>query len=304
MAIRFIGGDVTDTGPIGVIARFLLAAEVSDEESARELLTGNSRHGFDINAIAITSGTVRFDDVVMEAGNHVVPTIIEDEDGAEEMPFILREEGGELLIDFDATIARLMGVSMDDFLEEMGESVADDVETGVEGVGKLLSAGLEILADGASPLDAFEDPPGDNEPGQWHIPDPAAADFRERMLDIAFDLVRAFPSPFRPSRDVVDSDEWKAEGASVTTERYGTEEAGLQRNETLSDTGEQRRHTVEVAGYGMPDARELRLFWLEAGAPGEAPVLTVFVQAVAPLATHAGIREYLVEHFGWEDPLG
>ena len=82
MTIEFIGGDAADTGPIGLVARFILAAVDDDEEAASELLTENSRQGFDIAAIAIEEGTVSFDDLVEENGDSVVPTLIEDEDGA------------------------------------------------------------------------------------------------------------------------------------------------------------------------------------------------------------------------------
>ena len=51
-------------------------------------------------------------------------TILEDADGPTEMPFILREEDGEFRINFEATLAGLMGDSPDRILEQLVEFMA------------------------------------------------------------------------------------------------------------------------------------------------------------------------------------
>ena len=126
MGIQFSGGGPEDTGPIGLVARFLLAAAEDDWDTAEDLLTENSRFDFDIDAVAVTDATITFEDVVEEYGETIVPTLIEDEDGMDEMPYIVREEAGRLLIDYDASVTRQLGVSMEDFEDVLSEDWDDD----------------------------------------------------------------------------------------------------------------------------------------------------------------------------------
>ena len=132
MSIVFVRGGPEDSGPIGLVARFILAVAEDEWDAAEDLLTENSRVGFDLDAVAVTDATVSFEDVVVEFGDTVVPTLIEDEDGMEEMPYIIREEGGRQLIDYDASITRQMGVTMDDLGELLEMDDPDGGEVGGE----------------------------------------------------------------------------------------------------------------------------------------------------------------------------
>ena len=129
MSIKFVGGGPEDSGPIGLVARFILATAEDEWDAAESLLTENSRVGFDLDAVAVANATVSFEDVVVEFGDTVVPTLIEDEDGMEEMPYIIREENGRQLIDYDASVTRQMGVSVVD-LDDLLDSDADDAVAG------------------------------------------------------------------------------------------------------------------------------------------------------------------------------
>ena len=82
-----------------MIARFIEASAARDTDAALAILTAGSREGFDINGTSFEEATIHIGEVESEEGHFVVSTSLEDEDGANEMPFVVREEGGELRVD-------------------------------------------------------------------------------------------------------------------------------------------------------------------------------------------------------------
>lgn len=122
MTIKFVGADASDSGPAGLIGRFLEAAASHDMDAARDMLTEGSREGFAINPEDFENVKVRIGEIEGEDGAFLVRTELTDDEGPTEMPFILSEENGELRINFDATLAGLMGGSPERILEQLIES--------------------------------------------------------------------------------------------------------------------------------------------------------------------------------------
>jgi len=310
MAIEIIGADTSDPGPRGVIARFIEASSAKDAnvDAVRAMLTEGSREGFDIDAAAFKEATVRIGEVESEEDWFVVPTALEDEEGTNEMPFVVREEGGELRIDFDATLGKLMGVSPEELMEEMAESMGSALGTVMEGVGDALAEGFAAMgaevadATEAAALDAIAPEDAVLEEGEWHLPPTSAEDFKNRIIETASALGSMFVPAFMPFPELLDSEEWAPEGSKIVTTRYGDEKTGFTCVDTLVTMEAMETHILDVTAYGMPEGQALRLVWSRYAVEDQPPTETAHVQATAPRKTHRFIGGQLRFDFGWEDP--
>ena len=115
--ITIKGADRNDSGPKGVIARYLEAVAAQDETALSDCLTEESRKIYGLEQTALTDCTVTIGEAITEGDMFVVPTTTVDASGSDEFSFVVREEGGALLMDMNTTMAKAMGVSPDEFMK-------------------------------------------------------------------------------------------------------------------------------------------------------------------------------------------
>ena len=115
--ITIKGADHSDTGPKGVIARYLEAVAAQDGTALSACLTEESRKIYGLEQTALTDCTVTIGEVVTEGDMFVVPTTTVDADGTDEFSFVVREEDGQLRMDMNATMAKAMGIEPDALME-------------------------------------------------------------------------------------------------------------------------------------------------------------------------------------------
>ncbi len=115
--ITIQGADRNDTGPGGVIARYLEAIAAQDETALSACLTEESRKIYGLEQAALTDCTVTIGTVTAEGDMFVVPTTTVDASGTDEFSFVVREEGGELRMDMNATMAKAMGISPEELMK-------------------------------------------------------------------------------------------------------------------------------------------------------------------------------------------
>jgi hypothetical protein len=115
--ITIKGADHNDTGPKGVIVRYLEAIAAQDGTALSACLTEASRKIYGLEQTALTDCTVTVGEVITEGGMFVVPTTTVDANGTDEFSFVLREEDGQLRMDMNATMAKAMGISPEALME-------------------------------------------------------------------------------------------------------------------------------------------------------------------------------------------
>ena len=111
--VTFIGADREDQGPKGLIVRFIEAAVEKDEDTFKACLAENSREIISPDQMALEGNTITIGDVTTEGGSFIMPLTAVDESGSDEMTFVVREENGELRVDMQAAMERMMGMSRD-----------------------------------------------------------------------------------------------------------------------------------------------------------------------------------------------
>jgi hypothetical protein len=110
--ITFIGADRDDEGPKGLIIRYLEAAIAKDENAFNACLAENSREMISVDQVALEGCTVTIGDVATEGGVFFVSTTATDEKGSDVFAYAVREENGELRVDMQATMERMMSMAM------------------------------------------------------------------------------------------------------------------------------------------------------------------------------------------------
>ena len=108
--VAITGADRDDQGPKGVIVRFIEAAVEKDEDTFKACLAENSREMIGVDQMALEGNTVTIGDVTAEGELFVVPTTATDENSSEDFFFVVRDEAGELRVDMQATMERMMGM--------------------------------------------------------------------------------------------------------------------------------------------------------------------------------------------------
>jgi hypothetical protein len=108
--VTIIGADKDDQGPKGVIVRFIEAAVAKDEDTFKACLAQNSMEMISVDQMALAGNTVTFGDVTEEGGLFIVPTSAADDKSSDDFTFVVREESGELRVDMQATMERMMGM--------------------------------------------------------------------------------------------------------------------------------------------------------------------------------------------------
>ena len=321
------GAERDDPGPKGVIIRFVEAAAAKDETALLACLTENSREDFGVEQTALESGTVTVGEIITEGDVFVVPTTTVDADGSEEMPFVVREEGGELRLDMKATVAKAMGFSPDELMDQMGEAMTEGMETMAEGMAEVLSEGLEAMGEGIAKAlgdggEAIEEGPdevakieeeaagevteekeGDQPPfrqGQWVLTQEALVDFPDQILQAAYAVGSFLTPPFSPPMQEVDSEQYGTEESQVKTTQYGDAKHGFTVSETLT-TGEGfSSHSVTVNAFGISEGQGISVVWAEY-ASGDVPSSkSVTINASASDDSLRAIEGFLVEDLGVE----
>ena len=130
--VTIIGADRDEQTPKGVTSRLIEAAVAKDEDTFKSCLTQNSLEMISVDEMALEGNTVTFGDVTAEGELFIVPTSADDGNSSEDFTFVVREENGELRIDMQATMERMMGMSQEEAREQILEKLADDLGTDSE----------------------------------------------------------------------------------------------------------------------------------------------------------------------------
>jgi hypothetical protein len=253
-----------------------------------------------LEAAPIEQGTATFGEVIEEDDTFVVPTTTEDEDGAEELEFVVREDDGELRIDMNLTMARAMGVSPDEFLEQMAEGMGGVMEGVVDAMGEALSGAfggepdegeVEEPGERAGPVvaedfDEFtldEEPPAEPTvlPGKtWVLAEDAFPP--QDIVDVAYGLSEHFRPDFRPPVAEIDTVESADDEGRYRTSRFGDGDQGFELVQAQRESEEYIAQSLDVSAFGMPAGRELALSWSRTALPDQEPIVSISVVARGP----------------------
>lgn len=294
--ITIKGADHNDTGPKGVIVRYLEAVAAQDGTALSACLTEESRKIYGLEQTALTDCTVTVDEVITEGDMFVVPTTTVDANGSDEFSFVVREESGELRMDMNATMAKAMGVSpdalMDHMMEQMGDAISgDSTET--------LESGVDaIQEDSGEPEETDEQKPVSFSQGHWVLSPEALVDFPERILQAAWVFGSLISPPFTPPMEELDTEQYGTEEAQVKTTRYGESERWFSVTENLAAGEGFSTHSVTVDGFGMPAGQNLRVVWTAHSSEGETTNENVIVTANLPEDSLKAIEGFISEEFG------
>ncbi len=314
MGIHIVGAETDDSGPKGVVARFLLASDSDDHEAALALLTRASREGLQPGSSPAESGTARIGEPIPEGDDFVVPVTLESEEGDQEMPFVVTEEDGALRIDMDRTFEKLMGFNPAEMMESMGESMANAMGGAMEGMANALAEGLGAAVEGMGGAlremgEALEGaaPSAEKAGGtegagaavvgrQWVLNGEAFPP--QEILDVALDLGTRFTPPFLPPVEDLGTEEFGAGGSRTRTTRYGSPEEGFTVMESTTEMDNFASRNVTVNAYGMAPGRDLSLVWCETVLPDSPSRQDISIRATAGEAEIAAIHEHLEGRFG------
>lgn len=287
--ITIKGADRNDTGPKGVIARYLEAIAAEDETALSACLTEESRKIFGLEQTALTDCTITIGEIVTEGHMFVIPTTTVDAGGSEDFTFVVREEGGELLMDMNATMAKAMGVDPDALMDQMTEQMGEALESGADAIDQDL--GEPEKTDDQDPITFRQ--------GQWVLSQEALVDFPERIIEAAWAFGSLLTPPFSPPMEAFDSEQYGTEEAQVKTTRYGEAKCGFSLTENLT-TGEGfSTHSVTVDTFGMPEGQDLRLVWTAYTSGDETTNENVVVTANVPEDSLKAIEGFISENFGY-----
>jgi hypothetical protein len=308
------GGSPEDSGAREALKKFLDACARRDEETALECLAEESRDGFNIDAGPQGDTNAQFGEEERDGEFVVIPTKLTVDGLNQEMPFSMKEEGGQWRLDMMATMERLMGFDPEEMVESMGQAMAD----GMESLGDALASGFESMGEAmgeamspvdAAPAERSADPADSaSEEGgfdsaemghsEWKIPIFAAPDSGERGMQLLRRIGRYFDPPFAPGEDEYERTSNEFEGGSSLQARYGDESAGFFVME--SENGEDFR-SVTVIGHGLPDEGDLQLQYMRVSADDNDSGNTATIRARSTAITRRAMGAYLSGLYGIED---
>ncbi|MEX2213604.1 MAG: hypothetical protein WD768_05725 [Phycisphaeraceae bacterium] len=144
-----------DTGPaVDVVRQFIDAASRKDEEAMKACMCRKTLEGGQFHASGPTIDRYELGEVTTEGEIVIVPAAMKAKDVPEgqpeemTMPFVVVPEDGAWKIDMSATVERLMGFSMDDMMEQVGDAMKGAVEGLAEGMKQAFDGMGEALSEG------------------------------------------------------------------------------------------------------------------------------------------------------------
>jgi hypothetical protein len=276
--VTFIGAEREDQGPKGLIVRFIEAAVDKDENTFRACLTENSREIISVDQMALEGNTITIGDVTAEGELFVMTLTAVDESGSDEMTFVVREENGELCVDMQAAMERLMGMTRDEAIENMAESVAEGMGTTATEMTEEVPAGLQQ--------------------GQWVLSQEALADFPEQLLMAAVAVGRFSTPEFSPPLQELDTEEYATEESQVKTTRYGDQNHGFNVTETFTSGDGFSSHNLTANAFGMSAGHEISVVWTKYISGDTVTTENVTIQAIASEESLRAVEEFLSEEIG------
>ena len=261
MAFELVGADPEQPGPGSVVARFMLASLAGDQDAALAMMTVDSREGMKLDAPPVESGRVVVGEPFEEDGVLVVPTESEGDGLPPGMDFVLTEEEGELRIDMDATMTRMMGgISPDQMMEGMGEALADAMGGVMEGMGNAMGEAMGAAFGAVGEATAPDEPDKPEEAGTGRIWSLAEGRLTpDTIHSLAFVLVDHLPDDFRPPMMELESTESGDETTKFRSTRFGTEEQGFEHVATEYRGEGMTSDSVTMTAYGLKEGLELSL---------------------------------------------
>jgi hypothetical protein len=174
ITLTYDGATPADPGPSGTVARMLEAQVSNDTEGMKASVTEAT--------LKMGRPTVPGKDLVAHIGaatadgdRHVVPCKMSADGNEQEIAFVVVTENGGLRVDMNATIERMMGVSMTDLgamMEEGMKQMAEGMSTAMQGLG-------EGIAEAFGASEPAEQSPRDLVPAH-----PDLAGFRQEIIDM------------------------------------------------------------------------------------------------------------------------
>lgn len=300
--VTIIGAERDDQGPKGLLVRYIEAAVAKDAETFAACLAANSREMIGVDQMALEGNTVTIGDVAEEGEYFVVPTIAADEHSSDEMNFMVREEDGELRVDMQATMERAMGMSRDDLVDQVVETVADSMESVAAGMTEVFSKGLESAdealgksVDLSSETLAYGQE--DLVQGQWVLSQEALSAFPEHLLTAAYAVGKFMTPPFSPAMTELETEEYGTDASQVKTSRYGEEHQGFTVTENLTSGEGFSTHSVTVNAFGMAEGHEISSVWVRYTS-GDTVTENVTIQASASQESLQEVERFLAEEIG------
>jgi hypothetical protein len=274
MDFEFVGVEMDEEGPKGVVARLMRASIDGDQEAGLAMMTTDSREGMKLHGPPIESGQVIFGEVTVEDGFHIVPTTTEGEGVSEPLEFVLREEENEYRVDMNATMARAMGgVSPNELMEGM----ADAMGGAMEQMGEAIAGAFQGLAGG--PSEEVEVDPSEVASRTWMIAGGLTSD---TILAVGAELASRMPGWVEPGTEASEPVESGDGTTRFVTVRIGDEDRGFERVTTHYEAEGMASRSELLTAYGLPEGLALSLTCAETALPDGQTVTNASVSAAAP----------------------
>lgn len=302
--VTLIGADRDDQGPKGLIVRYLEAAIAKDENAFNTCLAENSREMISVDQIALEGCTVTIGDVATEGGLFVVSTTATDEKGSDSFAYAVREEDGELRVDMQATMERMMGMTQEKAKEQILDKVADGLGTIAEEIAETMPKNPESIieamdqASGEDKTTKGEDEQAGLHQGIWMLSEEAMADFPEQILTAGYAVGRFMTPIFCPSMQELDIEQYGTDESQVKTTRYGDGDQGFSVTENQTSGEGFSTHSVTVTSYGDPQGRQIMAEWVKSQSGDTPPNENVTITAMASEESLKAVGKFIAEEIG------
>ena len=293
--VTFIGADRDDQGPKGLVLRYLEAAIAKDENAFNACLAENSREMIGVDQIALEGCTVTIGDVAAEGELFFVSTTATDEKGTDSFAYAVREENGELRVDMQATMERMMGMTQEEARDQIIEKVADELETVAEEVAGAIPKNPESMIEAAVKGDDEE---AGLHHGIWMLSEEAMADFPEQILTAGYAVGRFMTPMFSPPMQELDTEEYGTDESQVKTTRYGDGDHGFSVTENLTSGEGFSTHSVSVSSYGDPQGRQISAEWVKTQYGDTPPNENVTITAMDSEESLKAVGKFISEEIG------